>query len=193
MCKASDFGGRTEGLDPEDQLDEDVKKLEKLDVCLWLRQLSWRIPLCDVILVATQCDLAPPDELDDIAERMEKACRDWLRRWGAQGMKVNLEANVALTSCEVPKGFWPNAMFNLGSAALWSISLLAQGMGLGKVGPGRSWGCDYITRAKIGSSVGLLNRMTHVPETGTCRGVTMSLPRGWDAVLTMLDALGTGR
>ncbi|CAN0597067.1 unnamed protein product, partial [Laminaria digitata] len=73
------------------QLDEDIRNLDKLRVCDWLRSISQRVPRNDVILVATKCDLASGNAAD-VAERMNAACRTWLEDWVRAGMEpVRLE------------------------------------------------------------------------------------------------------
>ena len=56
VCDAGAFGEWGGGAD--DKLDEDIRNLEDLRVCDWLRSISQRVPRNDVILVATKCDLA---------------------------------------------------------------------------------------------------------------------------------------
>ncbi|CAM9880795.1 unnamed protein product, partial [Laminaria digitata] len=56
VCDAGAFGQQGGGA--EDQIEKDIRTLEELRVCDWLRSISYRVPGSDVILVATKCDLA---------------------------------------------------------------------------------------------------------------------------------------
>ena len=99
VCDAGAFGqqcGREDG-----QIEEDIRNLEILRVCDWLRSISYRVPNSEVILVATKCDLAGGNAAD-IAQRMDAACREWLDGWSGAGMSpVRLEDGVCRTSCLV--------------------------------------------------------------------------------------------
>lgn len=173
-----------------DQLDTDVKKIEELGVCEWLRCLSWRAPGSDAFLVGTKCDRLKADA-KDTAERIDEACQKWLVRWITQGMRINIEGGVSLTSCARPP------------ERSWLMDRLAD---LDALIPGTKrtltrrdfvnecpWPCDWPSGAQEASSEGLLRRITHKSRTNTFRGATMVLPRGWDAALTMLEALRMGR
>ncbi|CAN0094526.1 unnamed protein product, partial [Laminaria digitata] len=71
VCNAGAFGQQGGGA--EDQIEEDIRNLEELRVCDWLRSISYRVPGSDVILVATKCDLAG-GSAHGIAQRMDAAC-----------------------------------------------------------------------------------------------------------------------
>lgn len=135
----------------------------------WLRYLSWRVPGCDVLLVATKCDRVPPKALNGLSRRIEKGCRYWLREWTPNSGEINVEEGVSLTSC-----------------APFTDSLERRGAEEG-------WPCDVFTGTHGNSSTSLLRRITHKLGDSGYRGATLIVPRGWDIALTALDALSAGR
>lgn len=163
--------------DAERQCVEDIEKLEELRVCEWLRCLSWRVPGCDVLLVATKCDKVTPKTLNGLPRRMGKACRSWLGGWSWNNTKINVEQDVSLTSCAA-RGASQNSPS--------TDSLQARRVEEG-------WPCDVFRGTHGNSSTSLLRRITHKPGDSGCRGATMIVPRGWDIALTAIDALSSGR
>ena len=97
VCDAGAFG--QQGGGEVGQIEEDIRNLDSLRVCDWLRSISYRVPESEVILVATKCDLAGGN-VAGIAQRMDAACRMWLDRWSGDGMApVRVEDGVCQTSC----------------------------------------------------------------------------------------------
>lgn len=104
VCNAGAFREGDSGEAADDQLDDDIWKLEYLGVCDWLRWISWRVPDSDVLLVATKCDLVQ-GMASGVARRMDTACRSWLNSWSSHGMNyVCVEDGVSLTSCVATAG-----------------------------------------------------------------------------------------
>lgn len=174
VCNTGEFGQRTVGESDEDQMEQDLRTLEKLRVGDWLRSLSFRIPDSDVIIVATKCDLVEGIAAD-MAGRMERVIRNMLSEWSRNGFTpVRVEDGVSLTSCvarapgtqdrpvletPTPKSFGP---------------------------------CDWRDGKCEHPPQGLLHRVIHNGK-GAFRGVPLVLPRSWKIALEMLDALGSGR
>lgn len=174
-CDANLFGGRRDELHPDEQLEEDIRKLHMMKVCQWLQTLSWRILGCDVILVATKCDLVQAGKVCDTAYRIEKACRTWLSGL-ATPLKVNIDGDIALTSCE--------AQHN------------SPGVGVSGVNePAREvlWDGGSTEGAKERPAVSLIHRLTHKHGTDARRGETMAVPRGRNIAVEVVDALREGR
>lgn len=103
VCDLSKFGSRQRDADGEQQVC-DIRKLEYLGICGWLRCLSWRVPVSVAILVGTKYDLLPAEVMKDVARRLEDACRTWLRDWSEDGKTVKIEPGVSLTSCKAVFG-----------------------------------------------------------------------------------------
>lgn len=77
VCDLSKFGSPEHDAHGEQQ-ECDIRKLEAVEVCGWLRCLSWRVPGTLVILVGTKYDLLPVEDMKDVARRLEDACWTWL-------------------------------------------------------------------------------------------------------------------
>ena len=191
VCDAGAFGqqcGREDG-----QIEEDIRNLENLRVCDWLRSISYRVPNSEVILVATKCDLAGGNAAD-IGQRMEAACREWLRTWVDAGMApVRLEDGVCRTSCIVKTT--PTNIFQRGEAAFGfpSSSVFGQQEAARETCTGRlDWECDWrgMTEEPPPS---MLYRVVNKRDASGLRGAEMVLPNGWAVALTVLDALEYGR
>lgn len=195
VCDASKFGARRSRLTDEEQLEIDIEELEALEVCHWLRVLSWRVPGCNVLLVGTKCDLLPPESIEDVEERIEAACRTWTERWELQGMNINVEPGVVLTSCVTPSegeaASGDNSASLSASSAEMKMSSRAHEKPMPTVSEGRNWPSDFSESPDSGSA-GLLHRITHTVD-GMSRAARMTTPRGWDLALTVLDALSAGR
>lgn len=195
VCDTSTFGARRNGLTDEEQLEADIEELEMLEVCHWLRVLSWRVPGCNVLLVGTKCDLLPPETVDDVAERIEGACRTWAERWELQGMNLNIEPGVVFTSCVAPSVGETALGDHFASLRATSVDMgtpsRARKVSMPTVSVVRSWPSDFSKSPDNGSS-GLPHRIAHTAEDMS-RGATMTIPRGWDIALSVLDALSSGR
>lgn len=176
-CDASSFGGRGDDLYPEMQLEVDIDKLNEMGVCQWLQHLSWCVPGCDALLVATKCDLVRAEVARDTADRIEKACRTWLSRLTTP-KKVNIDGGIILTSCEVQEH---NKCSGVGVPGVDETTRRGQ------------LADDWKQGTNEGPSVGLLYRLAHKHEPGSRRGERMVLPRGWNIAVVAVDALREGR
>lgn len=198
-CDASALGPRLDEPgdgDGDGKLHRDVAELEATGVFQWLRCLSLRAPGCDVILVATKCDLAPAGEVEGIADRLERACRWWLDRWADAGAAVNLEAGAALTSCVGPAAPCAGATGGVGGLLRRALgAAFSAGVSGARRRRGRrGWGCDWAGGGPARRSrPSLLRRITRSAETGGCRGGEVAVPRSWDVALRVLDELSAGR
>lgn len=194
-CDTSKFGARRRRLTDEEQLEIDIEELEALEVCHWLKVLSWRVPGCNILLVGTKCDLLPPEDIEDVGERIEAACRAWAERWELRGMNVNLEPGVVLTSCVTPSvgeaALGDHSASLSANSAEMGISSRARKKQMPTVSEGRHWPSDFGESPDNGCE-GLQHRITHTAE-GMSRPARMTVPRGWDIALTVLDALSAGR
>eukprot|EP00752_Nemacystus_decipiens_P012981 g11487.t1 len=158
------------------QLKKDLRKLQEMRVCDWLRSLSFRVPDSDVVIVGTKCDLAG-GAAADLAERMDSAIRAWLQHWRCSGMTAaRVEDGVSLTSCAP------------------TVALQEEGTALGKrTKPEASmWACDWREDIRDDSLPSLLHRIMY-NSTGELRGAAMVLPRSWNIALEVLNAFGNGR
>lgn len=154
------------------ELESDIRKLEELGICGWLRCLSWRVPDCDIILVGTKCDLLAGDVMKAVARRVEDACRKWLNDWAGTGKKLNIEPGVSLTSC---KGKTTG-----GKVRAWLH---------GK----ERWLCDRGIGLDGASTASLLHRITHKSPEDGYRGSGTTIPRGWLIAQHVLDAMAASR
>ncbi|CAM9844406.1 unnamed protein product, partial [Ectocarpus sp. 12 AP-2014] len=177
VCDASAFGQRDSSLTDRDQLKKDLRKLQELRVCDWLRSLSFRIPESDVVVVATKCDLAA-GMAADVAERIEGAVGKWVDSWFAAGMTAaRVEDGVSLTSCFAP------TPHEDGGTALWRRESPEEES---------TWACDWREGTCVESQPSLLQRVMYNSK-GELRGASLVLPRSWNIALEVLDALGSGR
>lgn len=179
VCDAGAFGQRGSGASKDEQLQQDIRKLEELRVCDWLRSLSFRIPDSDVILVATKCDLAD-GKAADTAGRIENASRCWLEDWARNfdSKAVRVEDDVSLTSC--------SSCLPLGMA-------IDDGEGDNSRNRKRkkTWQCDWRDATQGKPPTSLLDRVIY--KDNVLRNPAMVLPRSWDIALTFLEDLGSGR
>ena len=201
-CDAGAFG--QQGVVADDQVEKDIRNLEKLGVCDWLRSISYRVPEGDTFLVATKCDLASGNSAH-IAQRMDAACRMWLSSWADDGMKpVRLEDGVCLTSCCPPTseelvGSTPTNtnIFRRGEAAVGKfLSSLLFGQEVGTSGNlrrGWDWECDWRDDKAVKLRPSLLHRVLNKRDGSGFRGAEIVLPNSWDIALTVLDAVENGR
>lgn len=195
VCDAKEFGLRSGRLTDEQQARQDLRKLEEMGVCDWLKCLAWRVPGCDVVLVGTKCDLLPRDKVKDVATRIERGCRMWLERDAPY--KINIEAGVSMTSCKQRAGEGRGKERR--SGPLPSLEDCMGGFG-GTFCMGRrtkdhqSWPCDVIYDGSGDTSrTSLPTRITKTHESKANRGASMLIPRGWDIALTVIEALSAGR
>lgn len=56
VCDAGAFGQQGGGANAK--IEKDIRNLDELRVCDWLRPVSYRVPDSDAFQVATKCDLA---------------------------------------------------------------------------------------------------------------------------------------
>lgn len=173
VCNAGAFGKR-DGSRADDQLDKDIRSLDRLRVCDWMRSISQRVPRSDVILVATKCDLVGGNAADT-AGRIDAGCRAWLARCRKVGMEpVRLEKGVCLTSCFA------------------TASGKQQGVKPGEQKPDHSWECDWCDDMPEEPASGLLHRVVNMGDGSGLRGAEMVLPKSWEIALTVLEALEDG-
>ena len=176
VCNTEAFAQREGCSIDSNQLLQDLRKIENLRVCDWLRWLSFRIPNNDVVVVATKCDRAAGMAVD-LAGRMESAIRKWLGEWsGSQMTAVHVEDGVSLTSCVT------SAPDELHGAAL----------GKRKRCGGWTWACDWRHDSRDEPLPSLLHRVIHNSK-GDIRGAALVLPRSWNIALVVLEAFGSGR
>ena len=177
VCNTSAFGQRDDRLSDRDQLTQDLSKLRDLQVCDWLRSLSFRVPDSDVVLVATKCDRSG-GMAASVAGRIERAIQRWQQIWvGSQMTAVRVEPGVSLTSCSatcVPE--------EEGSVALGTMKRAREPM----------WACDWREGMHDEFPPSLLHRIMYNSED-KLRGAVMVLPQSWNIALEVLEALGTGR
>ncbi len=176
VCNTEAFGQRDGRSVDSNLLQQDLRKIQELRVCDWLRSLSLRIPDSDVVVVATKCDRAPGTAVG-MAERMERAIRKWLEMWsGSQMTAVRVEDGVSLTSCV------DSPVDEHGGAALGKREHAKESM----------WTCDWHQGTREEPLPSLLHRVIY-NSRGDIRGAALVLPRSWNIALTVLDALGNGR
>ena len=193
VCDAGAFGQQCGRED--DQIEEDIRNLENLRVCDWLRSISYRVPNSEVILVATKCDLAGGNAAD-IAQRMDAACREWLDGWSGAGMApVRLEDGVCRTSCLVKTT--PTNILRRTEAAFGGF-LKCFCLGTRETAPGNrtgglDWECDWCDDGAAEPTMSMLGRVLNKKDGSGLRGAVMVLPRSWDIALTVLKALEYGR
>ena len=193
VCDAGAFGQQGGGEDG--QIAEDIRKLERLRVCEWLRSISYRVPESEVIIVATKCDLAGGN-VAGIAQRMDVACRMWLDRWsGADMAPVRLEDGVCRTSCLV-KTTPPNILWR--KEAAFGDFLTSLVFGTKEAAPGNrtgglDWECDWCDDGAAEPTTSMLDRVLNKKDGSGLRGAEMVLPHSWDIALTVLDAVENGR
>ncbi|CAM9384894.1 unnamed protein product, partial [Sphacelaria rigidula] len=140
----------------------DGLNLEDLGIAPWLRNLTFRVPDANLILVGNKWDRVERAE-DRVAGKVEDRSRKWLTNWiesarGHQPHRLSLEDGVSLVSC-VP----------LGSGERLS----------GATG----WPCDR-------SEPGLLHRITHSPD-GHTRALKMCLPQSYVLALQVLEEVAS--
>lgn len=193
VCDAGAFELRDSSLSDDVQLDQDVRRIDALRVCDWLRFLSFRIPDSGVILVATKCDLAA-GMAPDIAARFETASNLWLKTWAEGGMKaVRIEAGASLTSCCFTEGLGREegtSRFVRGLRYLrhlWKFGWVLEDL------ESKPWSCDWCENKNDEPPPSLLHRIIFKPDGNELRGAEMALPRSWDIALRVLDALRGGR
>lgn len=148
----------------------DELNLEDLAIAPWLRQMTFRVPDANVVLVGNKWDLVAEANLH-VEVDVERESRKWLTAWiesahGHQPPQLSLEAGVSLVSC-APSG-----------GAGWAPSF----------GGRKAWPCD---KKKPGQP-GLLHRIIYNPVDGT-RAVTMRLPSGYVLALNLLEELSRRR
>ena len=193
VCDAGAFGQQRGGDDG--QMVEDIRNLDSLRVCDWLRSISYRVPESEVILVATKCDLTGRN-VAGIAQRMEAACRMWLDRWSGAGMApVRLEDGVCRTSCLVKTT--PTNILRRTEAAFGGF-LTSFFLGTRETAPGNrtgglDWECDWCDDGAAEPTMSMLGRVLNKKDGSGLRGAVMVLPRSWDIALTVLKALEYGR
>ncbi|CAM9180685.1 unnamed protein product, partial [Laminaria digitata] len=193
VCDAGAFGGRGGGAD--EQLDGDIRNLEKLRVCDWLRSISQRVPRSDVILVATKCDLADGNAAD-VAGRMDAACRVWLASGVEADMEpVRLEDGVCLTSCSLKSAH--TDMFQTNEAVFGKF---LSGLLFGRKAAtpqiqtrGLAWEGDWRDDMAEEPPPSMLHRVVYKRDGSGLRGAEMVLPNSWDIALTVLESLEHGR
>ena len=163
VCNAEAFEGPDDRTGSQEE--GDIRKLEELYVCDWLRSISRRVPGNDVILVATKCDLARNPL--ETGRRIEQACRTWLASWSRDSMhSVRVEDGVCLTSC---------CSENQASEEGWACD----------------W--DWGNKKDVNPSLSLRRRLVNNRDGGGLRGSQMVIPRSWDIALKVLEALEHGR
>ena len=176
VCDTEAFGERGGYPAGGNPLNEDLRKLQELRVCDWLRSLSFRIPDSDVVAVATKCDRTAGMAVV-MAERMERAIREWLQKWSRSKMTaVRVEDGVSLTSC-VPSAPQERDGFALGKRKSPEDSM---------------WACDW-RQDSLGEPLPSLLRRVIYNSKGHTRGAALVLPRSWNIALVVLDALGNAR
>lgn len=177
VCDTGVFGQRDGCSSDMDQLEQDLRKLQAMRVCDWLRSLSWRIPDSDVVVVATKCDLAG-GMAANLAGRMERGIQTWLENWRLSDMAaVRVEDGVCLTSC---------------AASVAADEERGASLGKRKTPEEPQWACDWREDSRNDSIPSLLHRVKSNSKGGL-RGVEMVLPRSWNIALQVLEALGNGR
>ena len=194
VCDAGAFG--QQGGGEVGQIEEDIRNLDSLRVCDWLRSISYRVPESEVILVATKCDLAGGN-VAGIAQRMNAACRMWLDRWSGDGMApVRVEDGVCQTSCLVkttPTNILRRTEATFGgflTSFFFGTKETAPG---NRTGGGLDWECDWCDDGAAEPMTTMLDRVLNKKDGSGLRGAEMVLPHSWDIALTVLEALEYGR
>lgn len=179
VFKSSKLGPPEEGLSDDEQEEKDLRMLKELDVCRWLQFLSWRVPECSVVMVATMCDLLEANVMAGIPGRVERACQRWLKIMASSGrhIAVKLERGVSLTSCAIPASCWrrltKSITDRLPERSRWK----------------RPWPCDRGLSNMDAHARGLIDRILYRTKTGPHRGMESFLPRAWCIALAFLEAL----
>ncbi|CAB1102577.1 unnamed protein product [Ectocarpus sp. CCAP 1310/34] len=154
--------------DAEKASQMDELNLEDLAIAPWLRQMTFRVPDANVVLVGNKWDLVAEANLH-VADDVERKSREWLTAWiesahRHQPPQLSLEAGVSLVSC-APSG-----------RAGWAPSF----------GGRKAWPCD---KNKPGQP-GLFRRIIYNP-VDDMRAVTMRLSPVYVLALNLLEELAS--
>lgn len=134
--------------------------LEDLAIAPWLRNLTFRVPDANVVLVGNKWDGVAEAKEDSLESQVEDESRQWLKAWRENAKRdqphgLALEHGVCRVSC-APSRF--------------SV--------VSRSGRKTGWPCDR-------NRPGLLQRIIQHPAGGT-RAVTMSLPLSYQLALDFL-------
>ncbi|CAM9992582.1 unnamed protein product [Scytosiphon promiscuus] len=156
--------------DAEKASQMDELNLEDLGIAPWLRQMTFRVPGANLVLVGNKWDRVT-EANHHVAVGVERQSHQWLTAWvesahGHQPPQLTLEAGVSRVSC-APSG-----------RDGWAPSFGAR----------KAWPCDKNPPGERG----LLRRIIFNPDDDT-RAVTMRLPPGYVLALNWLEELSRSR